>query len=37
MVSLYISDKPGNSSIIKFGGWDKEGILDNDKTKMVMI
>ena len=40
IVSLYICHHYGhntNSSIIKFGGWDKEGILDNDPTKMTMI
>ena len=31
---MYISD---NSSLIKFGGWDMEGILNSDVSKMTML
>jgi len=33
MLSFYVSDKPGNSSTIKFGDYDAECIRDN--TNMV--
>jgi hypothetical protein len=29
--------QPGNSSIVKFGGWDKEGIEGMDGNSLKMI
>lgn len=33
--SMYISTEPGNSSHIKFGGWDSQGIADGDSLHMI--
>lgn len=37
VVSIYTDTKTGNSSIVKFGGWDEAGIKNSNSSLMQML